>query len=159
MNSADEREEKVFEAVVQLPPEQRAPFLDKACTGEPALRRRIEALLGALDRASPLLKEPLLPRREASDTLTIAAVAQPGDKIGPYKLLQQIGEGGCGVVFVAEQTQPVPRRVALKILKLGMDTREVIARFDAERQALARMDHPNIARVLDAGATETGRPY
>ena len=82
-----------------------------------------------------------------------------GTRIGHYKLLQKIGEGGCGVVYMAEQEEPVRRRVALKIIKLGMDTKNVIARFEAERQALAMMDHPNIARVLDAGATETGRPY
>ena len=82
-----------------------------------------------------------------------------GRTIGPYKLLQRIGEGGCGAVYMAEQEKPVRRRVAFKIIKLGMDTKSVIARFEAERQALALMDHPNIARVLDAGATETGRPY
>ena len=86
-------------------------------------------------------------------------VQKPGERIGRYKLLQQIGEGGCGVVYMAEQEEPVRRRVALKIIKLGMDTRQVIARFEAERQALALMDHPNIAKVFDAGATETGRPY
>jgi serine/threonine protein kinase len=85
--------------------------------------------------------------------------SQPGDRIGRYKLLQQIGEGGCGVVYMAEQEEPVRRRVALKVIKLGMDTKSVIARFEAERQALALMDHPNIAKVLDAGATDTGRPY
>jgi eukaryotic-like serine/threonine-protein kinase len=84
---------------------------------------------------------------------------KPGDRIGRYKLLEKIGEGGCGVVYVAEQEEPVRRRVAFKVIKLGMDTRSVIARFEAERQALALMDHPNIAKVLDAGATETGRPY
>ena len=84
---------------------------------------------------------------------------KPGDQIGRYKLLEKIGEGGCGVVYVAEQDEPVRRRVALKVIKLGMDTKQVIARFEAERQALAMMDHPNIAKVLDAGATETGRPY
>src|SRR5262249_41947515 len=83
----------------------------------------------------------------------------PGSVIGRYKLLQKIGEGGCGVVYMAEQEEPVRRRVALKLIKVGMDTKQVIARFDAERQALAMMDHPNIARVFDAGATETGRPY
>src|SRR6202040_2142090 len=82
-----------------------------------------------------------------------------GDRIGSYKLLQQIGEGGCGVVYMAEQQEPIRRQVALKVIKLGMDTRSVIARFEAERQALAMMDHPNIAKVLEAGATETGRPY
>src|SRR5229473_3374638 len=84
---------------------------------------------------------------------------QPGDRIGRYKLLQKIGEGGCGVVYLAEQEEPIRRQVALKVIKLGMDTESVIARFEAERQALALMDHPNIAKVHDAGATETGRPY
>ena len=84
---------------------------------------------------------------------------KPGDRIGRYKLLQQIGEGGCGIVYMAQQEEPVRRRVALKVIKLGMDTKQVIARFEAERQALALMDHPNIAKVLEAGATETGRPY
>src|SRR5208282_5029239 len=97
---------------------------------------------------------------ELPDVTAQAVVKEkPGDRIGHYKLLQEIGEGGCGVVYVAEQEQPVRRRVALKVIKLGMDTRQVIARFEAERQALALMDHPNIARVLDGGATETGRPF
>src|SRR5712691_6939814 len=87
-----------------------------------------------------------------------ALIAKPGDRIGPYRLLQEIGHGGCGVVYMAEQEKPVRRRVALKVIKLGMDTKAVIARFEAERQALAMMDHPNIARVLDAGATDAGRP-
>ena len=84
---------------------------------------------------------------------------KPGDKIGHYKLLQKLGEGGMGVVWMAEQEEPIRRRVALKIIKLGMDTKQVIARFEAERQTLALMDHPNIAKVLEAGATDTGRPY
>ncbi len=91
--------------------------------------------------------------------LSLPPSEQPGDKIGRYKLLQEIGTGGFGVVYMAEQEEPVRRRVALKVIKIGMDTKNVIARFEAERQALAMMDHPNIARVLDAGATETGRPY
>src|SRR5438067_4268124 len=91
--------------------------------------------------------------------LEIPIAEQPGDHVGRYKLLQQIGEGGCGIVYMAEQEQPVRRRVALKLIKLGMDTKQVIARFEAERQALALMDHPNIAKVLDAGASETGRSY
>ena len=109
---------------------------------------------------------PAAPAREtgpggAGGTVRLAVppVGQPGDRIGRYKLLQQIGEGGCGVVYMAGQEEPVRRRVALKVIKLGMDTKQVIARFEAERQALALMDHPNIAKVLDAGATETGRPY
>src|SRR3989441_8572749 len=92
-------------------------------------------------------------------TGAILPEAQIGDRIGRYKLVQQIGEGGCGVVYMAEQEEPVRRRVALKVIRLGMDTKSVIARFEAEQQALAMMDHPNIAKVLDAGATETGRPY
>ena len=91
--------------------------------------------------------------------LSLPLSEKPGQWIGPYKLLQEIGEGGCGVVYMAEQEEPIRRRVALKVIKLGMDTKQVIARFEAERQALALMDHPNIAKVLDAGATETGRPY
>ena len=94
-----------------------------------------------------------------SDTSEVAVTEKPGDRIGRYKLLEKIGEGGCGIVYMAEQAEPVRRRVALKIIKLGMDTKQVIARFEAERQALALMDHPNIAKVLDAGATDTGRPY
>src|SRR3989475_1355327 len=89
----------------------------------------------------------------------IEVTEKPGDRIGHYKLREKIGEGGCGVVYVAEQEEPVRRRVALKVIKLGMDTKSVIARFEAERQALAMMDHPNIAKVFDGGATETGRPY
>ncbi len=96
--------------------------------------------------------------QKSTIAVSIPLTEKPGDRIGCYKLLEQIGEGGCGVVYVAEQEQPVRRRVALKVIKLGMDTRQVIARFEAERQALALMDHPNIAKVLDAGATETGRP-
>ena len=101
------------------------------------------------------------PAASPGETLspTTPLTEKPGDKIGHYKLLQQIGEGGCGVIYLAEQQEPIRRRVAFKVIKLGMDTRQFIARFEAERQALALMDHPNIARVLDAGATETGRPY
>src|SRR5436853_357927 len=91
--------------------------------------------------------------------LSLPVTEKPGDRIGRYKILQEIGEGGCGVVYMAEQEEPVRRQVALKVIKLGMDTKSVIARFEAERQALALMDHPNIAKVLDAGATEAGRPY
>ena len=97
--------------------------------------------------------------RTPTRLVTVIISEKPGDRIGRYKLLQQIGEGGCGVVYMAEQAEPVRRRVALKVIKLGMDTRRVIARFEAERQALALMEHPNIAKVLDAGATSTGRPF
>ncbi len=102
---------------------------------------------------------PLSSAPEHAVTEILPVMEKPGDKIGRYKLLQQIGEGGCGVVYMAEQEEPIRRRVALKVIKLGMDTRQVIARFEAERQALALMDHPNIAKVLDADATAAGRPY
>jgi serine/threonine protein kinase/tetratricopeptide (TPR) repeat protein len=109
------------------------------------------------DRLNPLADESTL--TASPGTVQVQLTARPGDRFGPYKILEEIGQGGCGAVFIAEQEQPVRRRVALKVIKLGMDTREVIARFEAERQALAMMDHPNIARVLDAGATDTGRPF
>jgi len=151
-------EETIFAAALALPPEERAACLDQACGGDSALRHRVEVLLNS-HAADAFLEEPAAP--VASHTLRIfpPVSERPGDRIGRYKLLQQIGEGGCGVVYMAEQDEPVQRRVALKVIKLGMDTKQVIARFEAERQALALMDHPNIAKVLDGGATETGRPY
>jgi len=159
MSNSDQREEIVFEAALQLQGAARAAYLDEACTGDAALRERIENLLGALERAGERLNKPVVPRDAALPLPPPQSGAKPGDMIGRYKLLQQIGEGGCGVVYMAEQEEPVRRRVALKVIKLGMDTKSVIARFEAERQALALMDHPNIAKVLDAGATDTGRPY
>jgi len=157
MKAGEPGEEDIFAEVVQLPHEQRANYLDRNCAHDPQLRARIEALLSALDRASPLLREP--PAFPKTVDLRLPPTEKPGDRIGRYKLLEQIGEGGCGVVYVAEQEEPLRRRVALKVIKLGMDTKQVIARFDAERQALAMMNHPNIAKALDAGATETGRPF
>jgi serine/threonine protein kinase len=130
-------------------------FLDQACLTDPALRPRVEELLRAHQDAGAFLGGA--EQHEATRDRPI--VERPGTTIGPYKLLEQIGEGGFGVVFMAEQTQPMRRKVALKVLKPGMDTRQVVARFEAERQALAIMDHPHIAKVLDGGATETGRPY
>ncbi len=156
-------EERLFEAARQLAtPGQRAAFLDAACGGDLHLRQRVETLLRAQDQAAQFLENP--PVTLSAETLVVAAgvatvTEKPGESIDRYKLLQQIGEGACGVVYMAEQQEPVRRRVALKIIKLGMDTKQVIARFGAERQALALMDHPNIAKVLDAGASETGRPY
>src|SRR6266498_999634 len=132
--------------------EQRRAFVARACDDNEALRREVEELLAAHETAGGFLADP---KREESAALTL----KEGDRIGRYKLLQKIGEGGCGVVYMAEQSEPVRRRVALKVIKLGMDTKSVIARFESERQALALMDHPNIARVLDGGATEAGRPY
>jgi len=157
MNAGDDREEALFREVLQRDRgSERDAFLDKACAGNPSLRARLAALLQAHDNPDPFLEPP---SPLASATTPLPPVEGPGTVIGRYKLLQQIGEGGCGVVYMAEQEEPVRRRVALKIIKLGMDTKQVIARFEVERQALAMMDHPNIARILDAGATETGRPY
>src|SRR5882724_11257362 len=118
-----------------------------------------EALDGLCPKCVAALALATDPDPQGSLVGFVPVTEKPGDRIGRYKLLQQIGEGGCGVVYMAEQTEPVRRRVALKVIKLGMDTKQVIARFEAERQALALMDHPNIAKVLEAGATETGRPY
>jgi serine/threonine protein kinase len=135
----------------------RAAFLDAACAGDGSLRSRVEALLGAAELDDDFLRGATLGDHGAH---ALAPPGEsPGSRIGPYKLLQQIGEGGFGVVFMAEQEHPVRRRVALKVIKLGMDTRAVVARFEQERQALAVLDHPHIAKVLDAGATDTGRPY
>jgi serine/threonine protein kinase len=143
-------EEVIFsEALQKATPQERAAFLEQACGGNAALRRAVELLLQAHDRAGAFLQG----RAAVGGTVDQVVCAGPGTVIGPYKLLQQIGEGGMGVVFMAEQTQPVQRKVALKIIKPGMDTTQVIARFEAERQALALMDHPNIAKVLDAGTT------
>jgi eukaryotic-like serine/threonine-protein kinase len=141
-------------AAYKSTPAERAAYLDVACGGDAELRRQVDTLLSAHQRAGDFLEAPALPSMEES-----RLNEGPGAVIGRYKLLQQIGEGGCGVVYMAEQEQPMHRRVAFKIIKAGMDTKAVIARFEAERQALALMDHPNIAKVYDAGATETGRPY
>jgi serine/threonine protein kinase/WD40 repeat protein len=137
-------------------PVDRAAYLDGACGVDDGLRAEIEALLAHLGRAGAFMKSPVFV--EATGSYQPIA-ERPGTVIGPYKLMEQIGEGGMGLVFVAEQQHPVRRKVALKIVKPGMDTRDVIARFEAERQALALMEHPNIARVFDAGTTDSGRPY
>jgi WD40 repeat protein/serine/threonine protein kinase len=147
---------------------ERAAFLDVACAKDAALRENVEQLLREHDRVGNFLEAPAMSSAGKWTPTQIipppgealaSGMEKPGDRIGRYKLLQKIGEGGCGIVYMAEQEEPVRRRVALKIIKLGMDTRNVIARFEAERQALAMMDHPNIARVFDAGATESGRPF
>ncbi|MBW3598519.1 MAG: serine/threonine protein kinase, partial [Planctomycetes bacterium] len=158
MTGSDPHERSLFcEALERPSPEARAAYLDQACRGDAELRARVESLLEAHEAVGGFLQGRL---PDDAPTLDAPPLAEgPGTQIGPYKLLQQIGEGGFGVVFMAEQTEPVERRVALKIIKPGMDTRQVIARFEAERQALALMDHPHIARVLDAGATDSGRPY
>ena len=158
MNDPASREVLVFNEALALPAGERDAYLNEACRDDAALRSRVASLLAAHTAAGGFLQEP---RGEGGSGVGRLASSEEkcGDRIGRYKLLEQIGEGGCGVVYMAEQEEPVRRRVALKVIKLGMDTRQVIARFDAERQALAMMDHPNIARVFDAGATEAGRPY
>jgi len=171
MKDSSDREAAVFSATRRLPQAEWDAFLDQACAGEAALRQRVEELLRANEQAGAFLQElaadtvqkpgeaPVSPGPGATLRITVTSSEHLGGCIGRYKLLQQIGEGGCGVVYMAEQEEPVRRRVALKLIKLGMDTKSVIARFEAERQALAMMDHPNIAKVLDAGASEAGRPY
>ncbi len=156
MSESHQREADIFDAALQLPPDQRPGYLDRTCGGDAALRQRVEGLLKACDRTNDFLDAPITP---AAVSENCTPTEKPGDTIGRYKLLQQIGEGGCGVVYMAEQEEPVRRRVALKVIKLGMDTKSVIARFEGERQVLAIMDHPNIAKVFDGGATEAGRPY
>jgi len=136
---------------------EREAYLDEACRGDPSLRIEIDALLKAHFRTDGLLKGPILDPQVTLENVALSEAA--GTVIGRYKLLEKIGEGGMAVVYMAEQEKPIRRKVALKIIKLGMDTKSVIARFEVERQALAMMDHPNIAKVHDAGATETGRPY
>jgi eukaryotic-like serine/threonine-protein kinase len=158
-SASPDRAEALFHGALQLPPEDRADYLTHACAGDTQLLAQVQALLHAHEAAQDFLEEPLRPSPNKTIALTVPLTEKPGDKIGRYKLLQQIGEGGCGVVYMAEQEEPVRRRVALKVIKVGMDTRQVVARFEAERQALALMDHPNIAKVLDAGATDTGRPF
>jgi eukaryotic-like serine/threonine-protein kinase len=148
----------ILAAAVEIGPEdQRRQFVEQACAGDTGLKRRVEELIENHFRAGDFLRSPA-PHLDA--TIDEPSVPErPGVAVGPYKLLEQIGEGGFGVVYMAEQTQPVRRKVALKVLKPGMDTRQVVARFEAERQALALMDHPNIARVFDGGETASGRPY
>jgi hypothetical protein len=175
MHSAKQIEDALFYAALNLEqPAQRKLFLDQACLGSDGMREAVEDMLKSHSEAERFFATShaslringedvrqiaLAGQADSTACPTILAEEQAGLQIGRYRLLQKIGEGGCGVVYMAEQKEPVRRRVALKIIKLGMDTKNVIARFEAERQALALMDHPNIARVLDAGATETGRPY
>ena len=153
------RVDQLFDAALDVPPEERDAFLQEACGGDEELRHQVERLLRHAARATasvvvlPDVKETIsLPERDIGRE-------EPGTKIGSYTLREQLGEGGFAIVYAAEQERPVRRKVALKIIKLGMDTKQVIARFEAERQALAMMDHPNVAKVFDAGSTDAGRPY
>jgi serine/threonine protein kinase len=159
MNASDRHIMTIFgDALERKSPQDRAAYLDEACRHDRELRARVEALLRSEQEAGRFLQgEATAPGRVSVEKKPLTE--GPGTVIGPYKLLEQIGEGGFGVVFMTEQQQPIRRKVALKVLKPGMDTKQVVARFEAERQALALMDHPHIAQVLDAGATESGRPY
>ena len=160
MSTLNQQESTVLEAALKLPPKDRAAYLDEACGGDAQLRQRIvAALFEAHEKDGATGQASAPPAPEETVVLPLSLSEKPGDRIGHYKLLEQIGEGAMGTVWVAEQTKPIHREVALKVIKLGIDTKQVMARFEAERQALAMMDHPNIAKVLDAGATETGRPY
>src|SRR5438105_1920784 len=150
-------EQALFAQALQCPtPEARVAYLENACGTDRALHRRVAALLRAAENAGDFLEQPPTGLPQAADLISPETefTEKPGDRIGRYKLLEKIGEGGCGTVYMAEQEEPVRRRIALKIIKLGMDTRSVVARFEAERQALALMDHPNIAKVFDGGATQ-----
>ena len=171
-NFDPEKLKDLLDGALQLPQRERSAFLKEACGEDAGLQKEVQSLLAALGRADGVAESLTteagrpasipesdfahLPSEIAS---TPVETVFPGLIIGPYKLLQQIGEGGFGTVFMAEQTHPVRRKVALKIIKLGMDTKQIVARFEAERQALARMDHPHIARIFDAGTTQSGRPY
>src|SRR5580658_443501 len=157
MSAEANRTLDIFTEASNLPKGERAAYLQRACAGDEELRGKVEALLRAHDEPNNFLEQSLggIEIGEYGNAIG----EKRGDRVGRYKLLQQIGEGGCGAVFMAEQQEPVRRRVALKIIKPGMDSKSVIARFQAERQALALMDHPSIAKIFDAGATESGRPY
>jgi hypothetical protein len=165
-SSVGRKRDILRQALKRNTPAERAVFLDRACSADPALEAEIRVLLAIYEEAErgPALNAEAdnAPPGEGITEITPTLLAQspftegPGTVIGRYKLLEKIGEGGFGVVYVAEQKQPVKRRVALKVIKLGMDTNQVVARFEAERQALAMMDHPNIAKVLDAGTTMSG---
>ncbi|MDB6017457.1 MAG: serine/threonine protein kinase with repeat [Pedosphaera sp.] len=158
MNDSPDRDVVVFAEAIQLFADERSAYLARACGADEELRQRVERLLKVHDQVGDFLEQPA-PEAVPEAKVEASIGEKPGDRIGRYKLLQQIGEGGCGVVYMAEQEEPVRRRVALKIIKPGMDTKSVMVRFEAERQALALMDHPSIAKVFDAGATESGRPY
>jgi serine/threonine protein kinase/WD40 repeat protein/tetratricopeptide (TPR) repeat protein len=149
--------EDIFLAAVEKAPVDRAAYLDAACASDAELRAQVEALVRSHEEAGSLLEQPLFRPGPTEDAPP--AGEQPAVAVGPYKLVEQIGEGGMGTVWMAQQTAPVKRLVAVKLIKAGMDSKQVIARFEAERQALALMDHANIARVLDAGTTSAGRPY
>src|SRR5262245_6441459 len=158
MSEANPRTESLFWSALAISsPEERARYLEQSCGGDSQLRGQVEELLAAYPKVEGFLEPPAPSPVATADEAPVTE--RPGTAIGPYKLLEQIGEGGMGSVWMAQQTKPVKRLVAVKLIKAGMDSRQVVARFEAERQALALMDHPNIARVLDGGTTDAGRPY
>src|SRR5215470_15938302 len=152
MLSQRDKAEQLFQAVLGVKPAERSAFLDRECIGNPELRQTVEELLARDADAGSFLKHPPF------ESTTADSLSPSGIFIDHYHLLQLIGEGGMGEVWLAEQKHPVRRRVAIKLIKAGMDTREVVSRFESERQALALMDHPAIAKVFDAGTTPEGRP-
>ena len=156
MVNRSKSEEVIYYAALEQPLDRRASYVKATCGDDLELLERVESLLRIREAGDNFLESPPFIDQPLTNTLP---EEKPGTIIDRYKLLERIGEGGMAVVYMAEQAEPIRRKVALKIIKLGMDTKSVIARFEAERQALAMMDHPNIAKVLDAGATETGRPY
>ena len=152
--------QEIFEQICDVVGNKRQAELLRLCGSDVKLQAEVESLLKAHDAAGDFLKEPTLNPPELAETfIQETGGERPGTVIGPYKLLEQIGEGGFGIVYMAQQSVPIHRRVALKIIKPGMDTKQVVARFESERQALAVLDHPNIARVIDGGSTDFGRPY
>src|SRR5437773_1314912 len=168
MNERERKEIQIFSAALEFSSAaERTEYLSQACADDEALRQKVEALLHVRAEADQFFGNVTTDRNRSvlssmakvsdpGNTIPVAAVTEkPGACIDGYKLLEEIGEGGCGVVYMAEQKEPIKRRVALKIIKIGMDTREVVARFEAERQALAIMDHPNIAKIFAAGATDS----
>jgi eukaryotic-like serine/threonine-protein kinase len=160
-----ERVEELFDRLVQVPTARRGEELERQCPDDPDVREEVTRLLACADPTVSTGADPALLKRLregaflAANAAAAAGGSLIGSSIGPYTVLEKIGEGGFGSVYTAEQRQPIRRIVALKVIKLGVDTKEVVARFNSERQALARMDHPNIAKVLDADSTVTGRPY
>ena len=162
VSSHEKAEERIFQECIELPPAERVPFIEKTCQGDPELRDNLISLILSHETSGGFMSTHHdLDALGTKDKLEKIAPSHesPGDRIGRYQLLELLGEGASGSVWMALQTEDIERRVALKILKLGMDTKEFLARFEAERQMLAMMDHPNVARVLDAGATDYGRPY
>src|SRR5262245_54011516 len=158
MAADPKRVKEIFMAVSEAAADRRTALLDRECAGDAELRQRIEALLQAHEEPASFLRPPA-PGRPEQTGAYVPHEPHGAVVAGRYKLLEAIGEGGMGTVWMAEQREPVKRLVALKLIKPGMDSRQVLARFEAERQALALMDHPNIARVLDGGTTERGHPY